>query len=43
MNEAATGLAKGAVSKLNTMLLEYCRCGVEPGVPTAETRTRLGV
>jgi aldehyde:ferredoxin oxidoreductase len=46
MNEPArTGSQKGAVSKLDTMLPEYYRVrGWSPeGVPTAETRARLGV
>jgi aldehyde:ferredoxin oxidoreductase len=46
MNEAArTGPHKGAVSKLDVMLPEYYRVrGWTPeGVPTAETRARLGV
>jgi aldehyde:ferredoxin oxidoreductase len=46
MNEAArTGSQKGATSKLNIMLPEYYRVrGWSPeGVPTTETRARLGV
>jgi aldehyde:ferredoxin oxidoreductase len=46
MSEAIrTGPQKGAVSKLDTMLPEYYRVrGWSPeGVPTAETRARLGV
>ncbi len=42
---AQTGPQKGAVSKLDIMLPEYyqVRGWTPEGVPTAETRTRLGV
>jgi len=42
---ATTGPHKGAVSKLDVMLPEYYRVRgwTTEGVPTAETRTRLGV
>jgi aldehyde:ferredoxin oxidoreductase len=42
---AKTGPQKGAVSKLDIMLPEYyqVRGWSTDGVPTAETRTRLGV
>jgi aldehyde:ferredoxin oxidoreductase len=46
MNEPAkTGPQKGAVSKLDIMLPEYyqLRGWTPEGVPTAETRSRLGV
>ena len=46
MKEAAqTGPQKGAVSKLDVMLPEYYRVRgwTAEGVPTDETRTRLGV
>ena len=46
LNEAAkTGPQKGAVCKLDVMLPEYyqVRGWTTEGVPTAETRTRLGV
>ena len=46
MKEAAqTGPHKGAVSKLDVMLPEYYRVRgwTAEGVPTAETRARLGV
>jgi aldehyde:ferredoxin oxidoreductase len=42
---AQTGPQKGAVSKLDVMLPEYYRVRgwTREGVPTAETRARLGV